>query len=80
MNAIIEQALQLPKAEKLELYYALRENLDEEPEENTLTEEQWEEIKSRQRSIENGSAKLMSGDDFMDKLTNLRNELRSKRS
>ncbi len=28
MNTIIEQALQLPKEEKLELYFALQEDLD----------------------------------------------------
>ena len=40
MNTIIEQALQLPKAEKLELCYILQENLYDELEENTVTEEQ----------------------------------------
>ena len=28
MNTIIEQVLQLPKEEKLELYFALQEDLD----------------------------------------------------
>ena len=81
MNTIIEQALQLPKEEKMELYYALQEDLDDELEDNDeLTKEQWEEIKRRQRSIEDGTAKFISGDEFLSKLNNLRNELRSKRS
>lgn len=40
MNSLIEQALQLPKEEKLALYYALQENLDDKLEEIALTEEQ----------------------------------------
>lgn len=72
--------MQLPKAEKWELCYILQENLDDELEENTVTKEQWKEVKKRQQSIEDGTAKRMSGDEFLSKLNTLRNELRSKRS
>lgn len=79
MNTIIEQALQLPKEEKIELYNALKDELDEYSEDE-LTKEQWEELEKRQQSIEDGTAKFISGDEFLNKLQNLRNELLHKRS
>ena len=80
MNTIIEQALQLPKEEKLELYYALQENLDEEVGEEELTKEQWEEVEKRYNDIESDPSQFMSGDEFTKKLNALNHELRSKRS
>ncbi len=81
MNTIIEQALQLPKEEKLELYFALQEDLDNEQlEGDELTKEQWEEIQQRYKNIEDDASQFMSGDEFLLKLNVLRNELRSKRS
>lgn len=79
MSTIIEQALQLPKEEKLELYYALQEDLDEEVGEEELTKEQWEEVEKRYKDIENDASQFISGDEFLNKLDTLRNELRSKR-
>lgn len=79
MSTIIEQALQLSREEKLELYFALQEDLDEEAGEE-LTKEQWEEIEKRYKDIKNETSQFMSGDEFLSKLHTLQNELLSKHS
>ncbi len=78
MNTIIEQALSLSEDEKIELYYALQNDLNIDNE--TVEKEITEQVERRQKSIEDGSAKFISGNEFLNNLRTLRNELRSKRS
>lgn len=65
MNTIIEQALQLPKEEKLELYFALQEDLNNDLDEDELTKEQWEQLNEISQQIENGSIKKISEEEMM---------------
>lgn len=65
MNAIIEQALQLPKEEKLELFYALQESLDDEIEGDELTKEQWQQLNEISKQIDDGSIKKISEEEMM---------------
>ena len=75
MNTIIEQALQLPKEEKLELYYALQENLDEEAGEEELTKEQWKQLNDITEQIDKGTIKKISELEMMTLMKQKRNGL-----
>ncbi len=77
MSTIIEQVLSLPEEEKIEIYHALQENL------NLLDADEQEilsEVEKRQKSIDDGTANFISGDEFLSRLRTLQNELHNKRS
>ena len=75
MNTIIEQVLSLPENEKIELYHALQDNLNV----NEIEEQEIiEEVERRQKSIENGTATFISGDELLNRLRALQHELHSK--
>jgi len=80
MNPVIEQALRLPREEKLELFYALQEELEAKNEEDFFSDDLMEELKKREQAIDEGRADFISMETFNTRLQNLRNELRSKRS
>lgn len=77
MNTIIEQVLQLPKEEKLELYFALQEDLDNELEQDELTKEQWEQLNEISQQLEDGSIKKISEEEMMDFLKKRKHGLSS---
>ncbi len=71
MSAIIEQVLQLPREEKLELLHALQDDLqweEETLEEGDLSKEEWAEIYRRERMLESGETGVMTLDEFKQKL------------
>ena len=80
MNSIIEQVLQLPKEQKLELFYALQEELEMADNEVFYSDELMTKLEKRAQDIEDKKASFISMEEFNSKLQNLRNELRSKRS
>jgi len=65
--SIFEEAMNLPKEEKVRLYYALQENLNFEDdilEEADLTKVQWDELLKREKELDNGTMKTITTNDF----------------
>ncbi len=80
MSSLIEEALKLPKEEKVKLYYALQEDLEFDDDilaEDELTPEQWKELDKRVKDAESGKAEFISIDDFKKKLGKKINEIRN---
>jgi putative addiction module component (TIGR02574 family) len=78
MNPIIEEALRLPKEEKVKLYYALQEELEAEQkvvDEEGLSDEQWKEVNRRMEEIESGKMKTISLEEHLQWLKDSRNAL-----
>jgi hypothetical protein len=77
MATVIEEALKLPKEEKLKLFHALQEELETEVvfREDELTKEQWAEINKRTSEIHSGKAKLISRNELAGFLNERRNSL-----
>lgn len=67
---LLEQALQLPKAKRLHLVDRLYESLEEEEAQEPieLSSEMQAELTRRLKSIEDGTAELLDGDDVMREL------------
>ncbi len=71
MSKIIEEILKLPKKKKIELYYALQENLDWDDNylaEDDLTPEQWKELDKRVADLETGKVKAIPYKEFKKKM------------
>ncbi len=71
MSMDIEEALKLPKEEKVKLYYALQEDLecnDTILAEDQLTPEQWKELGKRIKDTEAENTELISIEAFKRKL------------
>lgn len=77
MRKIIEDILKLPLEEKRDLYYALKEDLNEDTvlREDELTPEQWQEVNKRSDEIESGKAQFISKEQLIGYLTERRNNL-----
>lgn len=73
MNTIIEQALQLCKEEKIELYHALQNNLDFEN--DGFTDEQWKQLNETTTQADNGTTRKISGDEMIRLVKQRRNSL-----
>lgn len=59
---IVDKVMNLPKKERVNLYYALQDNLDFDDDylaEDDLTPEQWAELDKRIKDIESGKVKLI---------------------
>lgn len=81
MRKIIEDILKLPLEEKRDLYYALRDDLNEDTvlREDELTPEQWQKLNKRNDEIESGKAELISREQLIDYLKERRNALPAKK-
>jgi hypothetical protein len=81
MRKTIEDILKLPPEEKRDIYYALRDDLNEELilREDELTPEQWREVNNRNSEIESGEAQLISKEQLTDYLKQRRNALSAKK-
>lgn len=67
MSTIIEEVLQLPWEEKLELLHALQEDLEHGNEtqgQDDLSKDQWDEIFRREKMLESGDMKAVGADEF----------------
>jgi hypothetical protein len=71
LSSLIEEALKLPKEEKVKLYYALQEDLEFDDNilaEDELTPEQWKELDKRVKDAESGKAESISIEKSKKKL------------
>ncbi len=82
---IVDKILKLPKKDKVNLYYALQDDLDFDDDylaENDLTPKQWAELNKRISDVESGKVKLIPWEKVkkqMDaKIKSLRRASRSK--
>lgn len=67
MSTIKETVLALPREEKVALLHALQEDLewdDDVLEDNELAKEDWDEIRRREKMIENGEMKWITTEEF----------------
>ena len=79
MQNIIEEVLKLSKEEKMKLYQALQEDLEENVlHEDELTQDQWIELNKRIGDIESGKAKLISRGELEEFLKNRRNAIQAE--
>ena len=76
MNTLIEQVLSLPEDEKIELYYALQEDLHFE--ESGLTDEQWKQLDGISTQIDNGTIEKISKEEMMQFLKKRRGNVSAK--
>lgn len=81
MRSIIEDALRLPKEEKVKLYYALQEDLNFEDNvlaEDELTPEQWKELERRTQDLADGKSGAIPIERFKQKLNDQVDVIRNK--
>jgi len=81
MRKTIEDILKLPLKQKRDLYYALKEDLNEDTvlREDELTPEQWREVNKRSDEIESGKAQFISKKQLVNYLKERRNALPVKK-
>lgn len=72
MSHIIEEALKLPKEEKMQLYYALQQDLDagNNLAEEELTIEEWKDITQRREDIDSEKIKAISLEQHLQWINN----------
>lgn len=78
---IVDKVMKLPKKEKVNLYYALQDDLDFDDDylaENDLTPQQWAELDKRIKDLESGKVKAISWEKFKKQMDASIKTLRSK--
>jgi len=72
-DQLFEQALTLPEEERRKLTVRLLKTLQDGPEDEVMTDEEWqtawdEELARRERSLDDGTAELLDGEVVMNEM------------
>jgi hypothetical protein len=82
MGTLKEEVLKLPREEKIDLIYALKQDVgwdDDAEEEEELSPEDWAELKRREKMDDNGEMKWISTEEFDNFLKERRNAIQSNK-